>query len=112
MNKSSKLLKLNLKTKEDIAVSTSNLNLPNYRFTHNDSKEAAKECIKRMNASQKISRTDFVELVGNDALSQLEAELGRESHSFYITKDENGENFAYADIHAIHYIFKECATKN
>lgn len=91
---------------------TSNLNFGYYRFSHNDSQESAKECIKRMNASQQISRSDFLELVGNDAVSKLEAELGRKAHSFHMLKNESGEKLAYADIHAIHYIFKECATNH
>lgn len=83
------------------------INLANYRFSHNDSHESAKACIKRMNNSQQISRTDFIALVGIEAVLQLEAELGRKAHSFYISEDGS---LAYADIHAIHYVFKKCVT--
>ena len=89
-------------------MTTPNPSLSSYRFSHNDSQESAKECIKRMNASKQISHSEFLELVGHDTVEKLEAALGKRAHSFYVAKGECGENLAYADIHAIHYIFIEC----
>lgn len=88
-------------------MNTSITDQSGYSFSHNDSQEPAKECMNRMNVAQLISRAEFIALVGKDAVSELEADIGREAHSFYTSVSKDGEKIAYADIHAIHYIFKK-----
>ena len=78
-----------------------------FTFSHNDSKEPAKLCIARMNASKEISRDEFIAIVGQGALLQIESELGKEGHSYFKSIDENGNNIVYVDVQAIHYIFTE-----
>jgi len=76
-----------------------------FRFSHNDTNESAKSCIRRMDASHEITRRAFIEMAGKEEITQLEQSLGHRTHAFHLSTDANGNVIAYADIQAIHYIF-------